>query len=231
MQRKPTGEGPPDAFDLAVIPRDEVPREGLSAAVDAATYRAARSDLGAEPWVLEPPDVAALLRKIRERGVPLADYAGVSPLYGIKTGFNEAFLIDTPTRDRLVSEDPAAAEIIKPYLRGQDIGRWLPEWAGLWMIFARRGIEIESYPSVLHHLEGFRAQLEPKPDNWLPPQKDDEWPGRKAGTYKWFEIQDSVDYHARFAEPKILIRRIAFYAQLCADSGEYLLNEIGRAHV
>ena len=223
--RKPLGEDVPEEFDLAVIPRDEVPREGLALAVDAATYRAARSDLTAEPWVLEPPDVAALLRKIRERGVPMSEYAGVSPLYGIKTGFNEAFLIDTATRDQLVRDDPAASEIIKPYLRGQDIGRWSPEWAGLWMIFARRGVDIEQYPSVLRHLQGYRTQLEPKPENWVPPTKGAEWPGRKAGTYKWYEIQDSVDYHERFNEPKILIRRIAFYAQICADNGDNLLND------
>jgi hypothetical protein len=132
--QKPHGDSVPEQFDLAVIPRDEVPREGLAAAVQAATYRADRGDLTAEAWVLERPEVAALLRKVRERGVPLKDYAGVSPLYGIKTGFNQAFLIDTVTRDQLVQEDGSAAEIIKPYLRGQDIGRWLPQWAGLWMI-------------------------------------------------------------------------------------------------
>ena len=223
--RKPLGDVVPEQFDLAVIPRDDVPREGLSAAVAAATYSAQRSDLSGEAWVLEPPDVAALLKKIKDRGTPLADFAGVSPLYGIKTGFNEAFLIDTPTRDQLVRDDPDSAEIIKPYLRGQDIGRWLPHWAGLWMIFARRGIEIEQYPSVLRHLEGFREQLEPKPENWKPPHEDAKWPGRKAGTYQWYEIQDAVDYHEDFKLPKILIRRIAFYAQVCADSGDYFLND------
>jgi hypothetical protein len=55
------------AFDLAVIPRDDMQREGLAQAVEAATYRAARSDLTAEPWVLEPSVVAALLRKSREQ--------------------------------------------------------------------------------------------------------------------------------------------------------------------
>jgi len=33
-----------------------------------------------------------LLNKIKRNGVPLADHAGVKPLYGIKTGLNEAFL-------------------------------------------------------------------------------------------------------------------------------------------
>jgi hypothetical protein len=78
---------------------------------------------------LEPPEVVALLAKISKSGVPLADYAGVKPLYGIKTGLNEAFLIDSSTRDQLVNDDPKCAEMIKPYLRGQDIkdgGRLLP---------------------------------------------------------------------------------------------------------
>lgn len=120
-----------------------MPRNGLAEAVQAASYVARRDALTAEPWTLEPPDVAALLAKIRANGVPLADYAGVKPYRGITTGFNDAFFIDQATRDRLISEDPTAIEIIKPYLRGQDIERWVPDWAGLWMIFARRGIRIE----------------------------------------------------------------------------------------
>ena len=66
----------------------------------------------------------------------------VKPYRGVLTGFNEAFLIDAATRDRLVAADPASAEIIKPYLRGQDVRRWEADWAGLWMIFARRGLDI-----------------------------------------------------------------------------------------
>jgi hypothetical protein len=48
-----------------------------------------------------------------------------------------------PTRERLVKDDPAGVEIIKPYLRGQDIERWDAPWTGLWMIFTRRGIEMD----------------------------------------------------------------------------------------
>ena len=44
--------------------------------------------------------------------------------YGIKTGCNDAFIIDSPTRDRLVSEDPRSAEILKQIVRGRDIQRY-----------------------------------------------------------------------------------------------------------
>jgi len=206
-----------DVVQVCVIPRDAVPEKGLSAAVAAATYPLPRAHFTKESWTLEPPDVVALLGKIKQNGVPLADYAGVKPYRGVLTGLNEAFLIDTPTRDRLVKDDPSCAEIIKPYLRGQDIERWHAPWNGLWMIFARRGIEIDRYPSVKRHLEQFRRQLEPKPNDWKPAKPDEKWPGRKEGNYAWYEIQDSVDYWAEFDKPKIIYQVIQFFPSYALD--------------
>jgi hypothetical protein len=233
--RKPDAGEAPQQFDLAVIPRDDVPREGLSAAVHAATYRAERTDLGEEAWTLEPPEVAALLRKIRERGMPLADYAGVSPLYGIKTGFNEAFLIDTATRDRLVSEDPAAAEIIKPYLRGQDIGRWLPEWAGLWMIvmkssgdhawpWAKEASEAEAeavfaqtYPSIYRRFKALESFKKDGKDKGLRHRED-------QGRF-WWELRPCA-YYDDFSKPKLVWQMIQYYPNYAwDDSGQFTNNK------
>ncbi len=127
-------------------PRETLPNEKLGAAVDAASFPLLRTSLGRGGWALEPKPVMDLLAKIKHAGVPLVEYAGVKPYRGVPTGFNEAFLIDTATRDRLVAADPLSADIIKPYLRGQDVQRWSANWAGLWMIFARRGIDIQRYP-------------------------------------------------------------------------------------
>jgi hypothetical protein len=232
--RKPLGEDVPEEFDLAVIPRDEVPREGLALAVEAATYRAARSDLTAEPWVLEPPDVAALLRKIRERGVPLSEYAGVNPLYGIKTGFNEAFLIDTATRDQLVRDDPAAAEIIKPYLRGQDIGRWSPEWAGLWMIVMKsssdhawpwagaateseaEAIFAKTYPSIHRRFKGLESYVEDDKSKGLRHRQD-------QGRF-WWELRPCA-YYDQMDRPKIVYTEITWSNSFgIDDNGRYINN-------
>ena len=40
-------------------------------------------------------------------------------IYGIKTGFNEAFVIDEATKKRLIEEDPKSTEIIKPFSLGE----------------------------------------------------------------------------------------------------------------
>jgi len=66
--------------------------------------------LSLEPWSLEPPAVDELMAKITRVGIPLKDFAGCSPLYGIKTGFNEAFLIDDETRNKPDVENRAASD-------------------------------------------------------------------------------------------------------------------------
>ena len=134
--RRPDGPDPPEETEVCQIPRDVVRLDRVSQDVSDMAFPLPRASFTRQAWQLDPPEVAALMDKIRRAGVPLKDYAGVSPQYGIKTGFNEAFLIDTPTRDALVAADPKCAEIIKPYLRGQDIERWYAPWRGLWMIFS-----------------------------------------------------------------------------------------------
>jgi hypothetical protein len=224
--RKPApSETAPVDTQVCVISRDAVPEKGLSAAVSAATYPLPRAHFTKESWTLEPPDVVALLDKVRRNGVALAEFAGEKPLYGIKTGFNQAFLIDTPTRDRLVRDDPGSAGIIKPYLRGQDIERWWSPWKGLWMIFARRGVHIDQFPSIKDYLGGFRRQLEPKPSDWKPSKPDEKWEGRKEGTYAWYEVQDPVDYWTEFLKPKLLIKRIEYYADFTLDEGAQYVND------
>ena len=83
-----------------------------------------------------------------------------APLYGIKTGLNEAFVIDTPTRDRLVKADPRSAELLKPFLRGEDVKRWRVEPEGLWLINTPKGkVDIDAYPAVRDWLLPFKPQV------------------------------------------------------------------------
>jgi hypothetical protein len=207
----------PEEAAICVIPRDSVPLRGLEAAVTEATFPLPRAMFTKEAWVLEPRPVMDLLDKIKRNGIPLAQYAGVKPYRGILTGLNEAFLIDTAKRDELIHADPGCAEIIKPYLRGQDVERWHAPWQGLWMIFARRGIDIDRFPSVKRHLEGYRMQLEPKPVGWQPSKPNEKWLGRKEGSYAWCEIQDSVDYWEGLLQPKIIYPDIMWSPSFVID--------------
>lgn len=214
VAEKPTSEEKPKTARLCTIPREQLRIDDLSVQIDKEGQEMDIEQLGIESWQLEPKAVSELLQKIRGTGKPLKAFAGVKPLRGIVTGCNEAFLIDTTTRDSIIKADPKSSEIIFPYLRGQDVNRWQSEWAGNWIIFTRRGIDIDAYPAVKAHLSHFQTQLGPKPDDW----KGGEWPGRKAGTYKWFEIQDSIDYWCEFSKPKITYQEIQFHPSYALDT-------------
>ncbi len=215
--------GPAPARDVAVtrFPREELRTVSVPEYVRGHARAVPQSRLGRDPWSLEDDRVERLMAKLRERGVGLAEYAGCKPLYGVKTGFNDAFLVDQATRARLIREDAASAEILRPFLRGANIDRWAPEWDGEWMIFARRGIDIARYPAVLRHLEQFRVQLEPRPESHL----GKEWPGRKPGRYAWYEIQDAVDYWECFTRPKIVYQVIQYHSCHALDTGGNFLND------
>ena len=100
---------------------------------------------------------------IERFGTPLKDW-DIRINYGIKTGCNEAFIIDEKIRAKLIAEDPKSAEIIRPILRGRDIKKDGYEFAGLYLIITHNGykkedgtvvprIKIENYPSIKQWLE------------------------------------------------------------------------------
>jgi hypothetical protein len=162
--------------------------------------------------------------KLISKGRPLGEVVNGQMYYGIKTGLNDAFIIDQATRDRLVQEDPASAEIIKPILRGEDLRPWYQEDEGLHLIFTRRGINIDAYPAVKAYLQQFREQLEPRPKDWDAKQ---QWPGRKPGPYQWYEIQDSIDYYSAFEKPKIFWPDISKFPRFSWDTSGYYLGNTG----
>jgi len=107
-------------------------------------------------------------------GTPLADW-DVNINYGIKTGYNDAFIIDSETRDRLIAEDPRSEEILKPVLRGRDIRRFKATWAGLYLIAMHNGYDMipavdpDDYPAVKRHLQGYQPRLENRYDQGRTP--------------------------------------------------------------
>jgi len=190
---------PLESFNALNVKTLDFPK-GLDQYVLENSNRISASSLGSSGWVVSNDQTQRLLDKIKSKGIPLSEYVGGKIYRGVLTGLNEAFVINSEVRDRLISEDPASAEIIKPFLAGRDIKRYQQPKSDKYLIFTRRGIDIGKYPAVLNHLLQYQERLEPKPANY----KDEKWPGRKPGSYKWYEIQDAVDYYQEFEKPKII---------------------------
>jgi adenine-specific DNA-methyltransferase len=156
-------------------------------------------------WTLGDDKVLSLKEKIEKVGKPLKEW-DVKIYRGVLTGYNDAFIIDTETRNRILAnckdeeERKRTEEIIKPVLRGRDIERYRYKWAGLWIIctFPSKKIDIEQYPALKEYLASFGERL-----------LQDGKPGhRKKTPHKWYETQDNIAYYPEFEKEKIVWQEI-----------------------
>ena len=118
-----------------------------------------------DSWVILSPIEQSIKRKIEAVGTPLKDW-DIQINYGIKTGFNDAFIISTEKRNEILAncqtedERQRTAELIRPILRGRDIKRYGYDWANLYLIatFPACHYDIENYPAVKNYLLSFEEE-------------------------------------------------------------------------
>ncbi len=175
-------------------------------------------------WTLGDEKVLSLKEKIERVGRPLKAW-NVKIYRGIITGYNEAFIIDMETRNRILAscndeeERKRTEEIIKPVLRGRDIERYRYKWAGFWVIctFPSKKIDIEQYPALKEYLASFGERL-----------LQDGKPGhRKKTPHKWYETQDNIAYYPEFEKEKIVWQHVSGrYEFAYVPAGIYLNNAL-----
>ena len=223
VARKPMNGPSPASARVCAIPREQLRIDDLSRQIKSEGYDVPRGRLGAEPWTLEPSGVVNLMEKIKGDRTPAKDFVGTIPYRGILTGFNEAFLIDTPMKDKLVAADPKSAPLFKRYLRGQDIDRWQAEWNGLWMLALRssgnyawpwskaagraEAVFADSFPAIHAHLNKHREALIKRQDQ---------------GEY-WWELR-ACAYWQQFEKPKVLYQEIQYHPCYMFDNKGMLAN-------
>ncbi|MBS0174240.1 MAG: Eco57I restriction-modification methylase domain-containing protein [Nitrospira sp.] len=170
-----------------------------------------QSRLTTNGWRLGEPEVLDLYAKLLALpgAKPLGDFAAGRMYYGIKTGLNEAFVIDEATKNDLIRQDKASKDLIKPWLRGKDVKRWKPAWAGKYVIAVQNSGDADcdqpwsrldagqekaaeakfkqAYPAIWAHMKAHEAKLRPRADQ---------------GKF-WWELRACAYYEA-FSKPKIV---------------------------
>jgi len=177
-----------------------------------------QSKLDSKGWQLERPEVLRLLAKLRKAGKPLGEYVNGNIYMGIKTGLNEAFVVDRATKERLIAEHASSAEILKPFLRGRDVKRWRTEFAEQYLIkiessenrthpwsekneITAESIFKQTYPAIHHHFQQFRNGLITRTDQ---------------GKYFW-ELRSCV-YWSHFSMTKIIYPDIYEHQSFAIDN-------------
>lgn len=117
------------------------------------------TELSDDTWIISSKVKFKINQKIENVGTPLEEWDSIDFFRGVTTGLNKVFHISAETKAKLVSENETSIEIIEPLLRGRDIKRWWYDFADLYMIFTKQGIDINKYPAVKKYLDEFTVIL------------------------------------------------------------------------
>ena len=157
-------------------------------------------------WILTNPIETKLLDKIRSIGNELGNNYQIK--IGIKTGFNEAFVIDENKKNELIKEDPKSVELIKKFAVGDNLRKYRLEFDNKYLILTKIGVEIEKYPAIFNHFKKYKEALEKRWDK---------------GNF-WYELR-ACDYYDEFEQPKIVYPDIAKESRIIYDlDGTYFAN-------
>ncbi|PKP53599.1 MAG: type II restriction endonuclease [Bacteroidetes bacterium HGW-Bacteroidetes-1] len=156
-------------------------------------------------WFIGNQSVGILKSKIESGSRLLKDF-DVRINFGIKTGYNEAFIIGENKKDELIKADKKNAEIIKPIIRGRDLKKYSYLFENIYLLNTHNGLksiglkridaEIE-YPSIYDHLFSFSPKVEMRSD------MGDHWSNLRNCAYLkdfekekiiWGEISDKPKF-------------------------------------
>ena len=174
---------------------------------------------GADSWVILTEIEQSIKRKIEAIGTPLKDW-DIQINYGIKTGFNDAFIISTEKRNEILAnckseeERRRTEELIRPILRGRDIKRYSYDWANLWLINTHNGVKgriprinIEEYPAVKAHLDQYWTKIKNRADKGDTP----------------YNLRNCA-YLEDFEKPRIIYREIGVEMDACLVEKGWMIN-------
>ena len=182
-------------------------------------------------WSILSDIEKSIKAKIEAVGTPLKDW-DVQINYGIKTGCNDAFIVDSVKRNEILNnciteeERQKTAEIIRPILRGRDIKKYGYEFADQYIIatFPSRKYNIDEYQSLKSYFLSFGIEkLEQTGKEYI--INGEIVKARKKTNNKWFETQDSISYWDEFSKPKIIYPNMTKFLPFVYDRSGVMTNQ------
>jgi hypothetical protein len=194
--------------------------DGLKKTIEEKSFHINVAAFNDEGWSLSSSGISTLLNKVKEIGVPLGKYVNGRIYRGVLTGLNEAFVIDELTKNRLIEQDSKSADVIKPFLAGRDIKRYMPFPEGRYLILFPKGWTKKqttenhwewlqlNFPAIASHLASFSQAAQKRGDK---------------GDF-WWELR-ACEYYNEFEKPKIIVPAIVKSASYSYDLSKFYSND------
>ena len=167
-----------------------------------------------ENWAILNLNNQSINEKIKAHGKPLSDWK-IQINFGIKTGYNEAFIIDEAKRNELIKTDAKSEKIIRPILKGREIDKYISNWENDYIVFIPWHFPLQDNPKIT----GASAEAEKEFSKqykviyeYLKSHKEGLSERNKDETgirYEWYALQRSAStYRDEFSKEKVIWKRI-----------------------
>lgn len=173
-----------------------------------------RARLTAGTWRFESDVLDAIRAKMAAGRPTLAEVYG-APLYGIKTGLNDAFVLRREDRDAIVAKaertpDDRSADMLKPFLIGENLKRWHLESDDLWLVYTPKNrIDIDDYPALRDFLQPHAQRS-----------------AARATRQEWWELQQAqAAYEPMFLQDKVIYPHFNDKPNFSFDTLHYYSND------
>ena len=178
-------------------------------------------------WVFQSSIDLGLFSKVMNVGQPLGQFVKQKLYYGIKTGLNEAFIIDQNTYELIVKQNPQTKSVLNRMLRGEDLRPWYQEDEGRWLITLPSGWTQENFGTGLSEEDAWQKlqALHPKLSEHLAPHAELARKRGDKGDY-WWELR-SCNYYDAFTKPKFLWPDIGKLPRCSWDNEGKFVNNKG----
>ena len=174
-----------------------------------STLKINQNDLNDAIWIFNNIESNNILNKMKLNSITLKDYTKNGIEYGIKTGLNEAFIIDEETKNAIINEDFKSSEIIKPYVTATDIDKWnIKNPNKYYFINTRYDLDISQYKGVYNWLMNFDEKLQNRQDKGI----------------HHFNLR-ACKYYDKFEKPKIIYIRTAVNHKFFYEENSYYVND------
>ncbi len=182
--------------------------DSLESYVNQNSFTIDQRTLQIKAWSFQDTKETSLFQKVKSQNPPLKQYIKGEVYRGILTGLTKAFVISGGTRRAIVTKDPKSSEIIKPFLKGNEVGRYYIHSKDTYIILTKIGVDIHRYPAILAWLTQYKEELEKRWDK---------------GNH-WYELR-ACDYYDEFEKPKIVYGKITTRPRFTIDTEGYFVND------
>ncbi|MFZ4725129.1 MAG: Eco57I restriction-modification methylase domain-containing protein [Paludibacter sp.] len=196
---------PKEEFIVSVLTEAKNDDFNSNVALSAETFRT--NQFSGDTWVISSGNEKKLLEHLKLKFKSLSEFVGGEAFYGMKTGLTEAFLINEENKQRLISENINASELIKPFLQGRDVKTYTLPQTTNFLILAEKGFTKNRIGSSLDETDAWTwfETTYPSITKWLKPFEQRGKNRTDKGDY-WWEIR-ACDYYNEFAKPKIMYQK------------------------